>query len=131
MPSSAFTYCLCGLAHHSRAAQSCFSCGCTRFRSCTPQLCCTALGFTWLHAQVDVYSFGIVLWELWTGREPYEGLNYHALLHQITSSTSMRPPLPGTHDWEAIGEASPTEPAAGFCDLVQVRLACLSLSGSM
>jgi len=34
-------------------------------------------------AQVDVYSFGVVLWELWTGREPHEGLNYHALLHQV------------------------------------------------
>ena len=32
------------------------------------------------------------------------------------------------HDWEANREASPTEPAAGFCNLVQVRPAWLSLS---
>jgi hypothetical protein len=52
--------------------------------------------------QVDVYSYGIVLWELWTGREPFEGLNYHALLHQMTSAgEAMRPPLPGSADWDA------------------------------
>jgi hypothetical protein len=49
-----------------------------------------------------VYSYGIVLWELWTGREPFEGLNYHALLHQMTSAgEAMRPPLPGSADWDA------------------------------
>lgn len=45
--------------------------------------------------QVDVYSFGIVMWELWTGREPFEGLNYHALLHQMTSTEGLRPQMPG------------------------------------
>ena len=73
---------------------------------------------------MDVYSFGIVLWELWTGREPYEGLNYHALLHQITSANNMRPPLPGTPEYELLGEGSPPEPAAGFCTLVQVGACC-------
>ncbi|DBA77349.1 TPA: hypothetical protein ACH3X2_000866 [Trebouxia sp. C0005] len=51
--------------------------------------------------KVDVYSFGVVLWELWTGREPYDGLNYHALLHQITTSKGLvRPPMPNSPEWE-------------------------------
>eukprot|EP00983_Pelagomonas_calceolata_P134298 1162046-Pelagomonas_calceolata.AAC.15 len=59
-----------------------------------------ALACTWgcalvWHLTVDVYSFGIVMWELWTGREPYDGLNYHALLHAMTSCRGMRPVLPG------------------------------------
>jgi hypothetical protein len=37
-----------------------------------------------------------VLWELWTLREPFEGINYHALLHMMSTSTeAVRPPLPG------------------------------------
>lgn len=48
-----------------------------------------------LHLQ-DVYSFGIVLWELWTLCEPFEGINYHALLHMMsTSQEAVRPPMPG------------------------------------
>ena len=48
-----------------------------------------------------MYSFGVVLWELWTGREPYDGLNYHALLHQITTSKGLvRPPMPNSPEWE-------------------------------
>ena len=67
--------------------------------------------------QVDVFSFGVVLWELWTGKEPYDGLNYHALLHQMTSSDiSMRPALPGSTDWDpAIGP----EPVPGYRALME------------
>ena len=35
------------------------------------------------------------MWEAWTGKEPYEGTNYHHLLHLLTQQKSMRPPLPG------------------------------------
>lgn len=39
-----------------------------------------------------------MLWELWTLREPFEGINYHALLHMMsTSSEAVRPPLPGLY----------------------------------
>lgn len=36
-----------------------------------------------------------------TGREPYEGLNYHALLLQLSNPDArLRPPIPGTPDWD-------------------------------
>ncbi|KAK9903274.1 hypothetical protein WJX75_001673 [Coccomyxa subellipsoidea] len=67
--------------------------------------------------KVDVYSFGVVLWELWTGREPYEGLNYHALLHQITlTGGGLRPTLPNSPKWEY--DPIP-EPAPGWCSLME------------
>jgi len=68
--------------------------------------------------KVDVYSFGIVMWELWTGREPYDGLNYHALLHAMTSCRGMRPVLPGAPDWdgEPLPELAP--------DWVALMVAC-------
>ncbi|KAI8470843.1 MAG: kinase-like domain-containing protein [Monoraphidium minutum] len=73
--------------------------------------------------KVDVYSFGIVLWELWTLREPFEGINYHALLHMMSVSREpVRPPLPGASEWE--GEL-PGQPATSWSELMQ---ACWSES---
>ena len=67
-----------------------------------------------------MYSFGIVLWELWTGREPFEGLNYHALLHQMTSAgQAMRPPIPGTAEWDYQDGEPPPEPAPGYRALIE------------
>ena len=66
---------------------------------------------------MDVFSFGVVLWELWTGKEPYDGLNYHALYHQMTTSLkSMRPALPGSQDWD---NSSGPEPAPGYQALME------------
>lgn len=70
--------------------------------------------------KVDVFSFGIVMWELWTGREPYEGLNYHALMVQLAHPEArLRPPIPGTPEWEGDDVSAPPELAPGWRDLME------------
>ncbi|KAI3433344.1 hypothetical protein D9Q98_003162 [Chlorella vulgaris] len=67
--------------------------------------------------KVDVFSFGIVMWELDTGLEPYHGQNYHALLLRLANPREqLRPPLPGGPDWE--GDVPP-ELAPGWRALMQ------------
>ncbi|KAK4347516.1 hypothetical protein RND71_033855 [Anisodus tanguticus] len=49
--------------------------------------------------KVDVFSFGIVLWEILTGEEPYANMHYGAIIGGIVNNT-LRPPVPSFCDPE-------------------------------
>ncbi|CAJ2659177.1 unnamed protein product [Trifolium pratense] len=49
--------------------------------------------------KVDVFSFGIVLWEILTGEEPYANMHYGAIIGGIVNNT-LRPTIPGYCDLE-------------------------------
>jgi tRNA A-37 threonylcarbamoyl transferase component Bud32 len=49
--------------------------------------------------KVDVFSFGIVLWEILTGEEPYANMHYGAIIGGIVNNT-LRPPVPSYCDSE-------------------------------
>ncbi|CAI0392711.1 unnamed protein product [Linum tenue] len=55
--------------------------------------------------KVDVFSFGIVLWEILTGEEPYANMHYGAIIGGIVNNT-LRPPVPGFCDpeWKLLME---------------------------
>ncbi|XP_065864942.1 uncharacterized protein [Euphorbia lathyris] len=49
--------------------------------------------------KVDVFSFGIVLWEILTGDEPYANMHYGAIIGGIVNNT-LRPTIPSYCDAE-------------------------------
>ncbi|ESQ35187.1 hypothetical protein EUTSA_v10006624mg [Eutrema salsugineum] len=55
--------------------------------------------------KVDVFSFGIVLWEILTGEEPYANMHYGAIIGGIVNNT-LRPTIPGfcDSDWRILME---------------------------
>ncbi|TXG71350.1 hypothetical protein EZV62_006285 [Acer yangbiense] len=55
--------------------------------------------------KVDVFSFGIVLWEILTGEEPYANMHYGAIIGGIVNNT-LRPTIPPNCDpeWKVLME---------------------------
>ncbi|KAK3234052.1 hypothetical protein CYMTET_55678 [Cymbomonas tetramitiformis] len=61
--------------------------------------------------KVDIYSFGIVMWELWTNEVPHADLEEISLLGKILTENAYRPKVPDCDNHQA--------PADGWSELMQ------------
>jgi hypothetical protein len=86
-----------------------------------------------LVSQVDVFSFGVVLWEIWTlGDQPYPNLSLQEIFAGVMTGT-LRPEVPPGCDpaWVSLMQVSGAHCqwcfALGLCLLISGE--CLATSG--
>ncbi|KAI4333292.1 hypothetical protein L6164_018122 [Bauhinia variegata] len=83
--------------------------------------------------KVDVFSFGIVLWEILTGEEPYANMHYGAIIGGIVNNT-LRPTIPSYCDseWRTLMEQcwSPNPAARPSFTEIAIRLRTMSAAAS-
>ncbi|XP_020983395.1 serine/threonine-protein kinase STE20 isoform X1 [Arachis duranensis] len=83
--------------------------------------------------KVDVFSFGIVLWEILTGEEPYANMHYGAIIGGIVNNT-LRPTIPSycDNEWRTLMEQcwAPNPAARPSFTEIASRLRVMSAAAS-